>query len=208
MISNNFRPISNLILLIFLIFEGPRERPERSTVLRHRTDRVSTEASCSVKRRSNDGSWVDGVIRGEYCVATGAAANALWRLGLVRGIESNHCGTEFQGWSHRVPRWDQSSSKVQFRGGSNPGQCRSHRVPGLEQHRSKVGAIQSQGRSTTFQVAIRGIYSSQRWPTLVNPTTLGVGTRVRQRQSRATPALQDEQSTLVVIARTTVMQRD
>ena len=46
-------------------------------MLRHRTDRVSTEASCSVKRRSNDGSRVDVVIRGEYCVATGAAANAL-----------------------------------------------------------------------------------------------------------------------------------
>ena len=43
--------------------ECPRERPESSTVLRHRTDRVSTEASCSVKRRSNDGSRVDGVIR-------------------------------------------------------------------------------------------------------------------------------------------------
>ena len=37
----------------------------------------STEASCSVKRRSNDGSRVDGIIRGDYCVATGAAANSL-----------------------------------------------------------------------------------------------------------------------------------
>jgi len=96
-------------------------------------------------------------------------------------------------------------------------------VPGLEQHGSRVGAtIQSkvgsiqfhggsnpvQGQSeTTFQVAILGSVRDQRRSTLVNPTTLGV-IRVRQRQSRVTPALHDEQSTLVVIARTTVVQRD
>ena len=98
---------------------------------------------------------------------------------------------------------------LQFRGGSNPGQGWCHRVPGLEQHGSRVGAIQFQSRSeTTFQVAIRGTCSDQRRPTLVNPTTLGVGTRGRQRQSRAAPALHDAQSTLVVIARTTVVKKD
>ena len=93
-----------------------------------------------------------------------------------------------------VPGLEQHCSKVQFQGGINP-------VPG--------GINPVPGRSgTTFQVAIRGICSSQRRPTLVNPTTLGVGTRVRQRQSPVTPAIHDEQSTLVVIARTTVVQRD
>ena len=86
-------------------------------------------------------------------------------------------------------------------------------VPGLEPSSSQgtvprwEQSIEFQGWSeTTFQVAILGSVRDQRRPTLVNPTTLGV-IRVRQRLPRVTPALQDEQSTLVVIARTTVVQK-
>ena len=92
-----------------------------------------------------------------------------------------------------VPGLEQHCSKVQFQGGINPVPGGINPVPGWSE--------------TTFQVAILGSVRDQRRPTLVNPTTLGV-IRVRQRQSRVTPALQDEQSTLVVIARTTVVQRD
>ena len=87
-------------------------------------------------------------------------------------------------------------------------------VPGLEPSSSQ-GTVPRWEQSiefqcwseTTFQVAILGSGWDQRRPALVNPTTLGV-IRVRQRQSRVTPAIHDEQSTLVVIARTTVVQRE
>ena len=101
----------------------------------------------------------------------------------MRGILLQFQGgsNPFQGGINTVPRWEQS-------------------IPRWDQYSSKVGAIQArvgvihfQGRSeTTFQGAIHRTCSSQRQPTLVNPTTLGVGTRVRQRQSRATPAIHDE----------------
>ena len=73
---------------------------------------------------------------------------------------------------------------IEFQGWSNT-------VPGLEQSSSRVGAR----RLSKWQSV--GPVRGQRRPTLVNPTTLGVGTRGRQRQSRAAPALHDAQSTLV-----------
>ena len=116
-------------------------------------------------------------------------------------------------YTRRILRCDWSGSERVVTPGCSPRNriesLWNNPVPGLEQHNTRVGAIQSGvGARRLSKWAIRGTCSGQRRPTLVNPTTLGVGTRVRQRQSRAEPAIHDEQSTLVVIARTTVVKRD